>query len=379
MSGHPLEWRVEHLEHGLADALDRLEALTATGRDVGAVTAGYADHLDPASAVTGRAWSLWGVPPGDRPAHLGWLTDWVDWLNDVYAAYPGQRIPPCWRQHPGLAAELLTLNHTWRTAFLDARSPEAAQTWHDYQLPALQGRLTHYLHPDCPAGQHTDPAEAGAASPGYSGGREVHVDPPGLDEWIGWLNNTYGTTLTRRVPTCWAQHAALAAELTTLHRSWQAAHHNGTAVEGAQAWHSSDLPGLLARLPAYLHPRCQHGEHRDQAVGITAWSTWTPAAGDQADAARLLSWVSWLNNTYGTAAATGHIPTCWAQHPGLVAELLTLQYTWQAAFADGATPDAAQAWHDRALPGLLGRVQQYLHRDCLTGQHHPHRPAPNGN
>ncbi len=194
MSGNPLEWRVKHLENGLADALDRLEALSASGRDVGAVTAGSADHLDPPSAATGRAWSLWGVPPGDRPAHLAWLVEWVDWLNDVYAAYPGQRIPPCWRQHPGLAAELLTLNHTWRTAFLDARSPEAAQTWHDYQLPALQGRFTHYLHSDCPAGQHTDPAESGAASPATGAVRKPTWTPPAR------MNGSDGSTTPTAPP-----------------------------------------------------------------------------------------------------------------------------------------------------------------------------------
>jgi hypothetical protein len=385
MSGNPLEWRVTKLENDLAEILDRLGEAAAAGGDgaLPAIHPGRAEAPEPAAPAEptvpaaptrGRTWSLWGVAAGD---HVGWLQGWVRWLNGVYAAYPGHRVPPCWARHPGLAAELLTLHYTWRAAFLDGDSPDAAQHWHDYQLPGLLARLPRYLHPHCAAGQHADPADGDPAWSLWGADPDaLAAHTPQLSGWIEWLNATYGTAATRRVPACWSQHPGLAAELLTLYYSWRAAYPEGTSLDAAQGWHGADLPGLLTRLPAYVHPGCLRGEHREPIAGVPEWSLSDLAdADDPVRLAALRPWVGWLNDVYGTAAAAAHIPACWAQHPGLVAELLTLHHAWQAGFPDGASPEAAQAWHDHALPGLRSRLAGYVHRDCLTGQHQPHRPA----
>ena len=86
-------------------------------------------------------------------------------------------------------------------------------------------------------------------------------------------------------------------------------------------------------------------------------------------------WVCWLARTYGSDTPGRSLPGCWPEHPGLVAELLTLHYTWRTAFLAARTADAAQTWHGLHLPGFLARVDLYLTRDCLTGRHRLQRPA----
>jgi len=43
---------------------------------------------------------------------------------------------------------------------------------------------------------------------------------------------------------------------------------------------------------------------------------------------------------------------------------------WRAAFVDPkASPDAAQNWHDRWLPGFMQRRDTWCHKDCRNGTH----------
>lgn len=96
-----------------------------------------------------------------------------------------------------------------------------------------------------------------------------------------------------------------------------------------------------------------------------AWLHGRPA-GDS-----LAEWVTWFNESGYLPAQPNHrIPACWAQHPGMAAELLTLWHTWQHAFCDPeAEPEAAQNWHDRWLPGVLSRIGVWTPSRCLNGGH----------
>ncbi|GLY43019.1 hypothetical protein Amsp01_090420 [Amycolatopsis sp. NBRC 101858] len=85
------------------------------------------------------------------------------------------------------------------------------------------------------------------------------------------------------------------------------------------------------------------------------------------------NFVQYYNAVYvgksGTRAVA--IPDCWPQHPGLVAELATLAYTWRAAHVGkGAEASDAQYWHDRWRTGFTERlVTEWTHQHCLTGNH----------
>jgi hypothetical protein len=90
----------------------------------------------------------------------------------------------------------------------------------------------------------------------------------------------------------------------------------------------------------------------------------------------LHTWVSWWNLRYAPQDHTRHIPYCWQQHGGLAAEIATLASTWQKAFNDvKANADAAQAWHDRWLPGFLQRMRYWVPADCFDGTHKEDRRA----
>ncbi|WP_157183338.1 hypothetical protein [Sciscionella marina] len=85
--------------------------------------------------------------------------------------------------------------------------------------------------------------------------------------------------------------------------------------------------------------------------------------------------VQYYNATYtgrpGSRAIA--IPDCWLSHPGLVAELATLTYTWRAAhLGRGATPRDAQYWHDRWRVGFAERLAtEWVHAHCLADEHKP--------
>ncbi|GAA3561190.1 hypothetical protein GCM10022222_51190 [Amycolatopsis ultiminotia] len=67
------------------------------------------------------------------------------------------------------------------------------------------------------------------------------------------------------------------------------------------------------------------------------------------------------------------IPDCWLDHPGLLAELATLTYTWREAhLGKHANVRDAQNWHDRWRPGFAHRLAtEWTHPHCLTAIHKP--------
>ncbi|WP_410626185.1 hypothetical protein [Amycolatopsis sp. cmx-8-4] len=83
--------------------------------------------------------------------------------------------------------------------------------------------------------------------------------------------------------------------------------------------------------------------------------------------------VQYYNDTYvgnpGTRAIA--IPDCWLEHPGLVAELATLAYTWREAhLGKKATDRDAQYWHDHWRPGFAERMAtEWVHQRCRSDGH----------
>ena len=83
--------------------------------------------------------------------------------------------------------------------------------------------------------------------------------------------------------------------------------------------------------------------------------------------------VQYYNDTYvgnpGTRAVA--IPDCWLDHPGLVAELATLTYTWREAhLGKNATARDAQYWHDHWRPGFAERMAtEWVHQRCRSDGH----------
>ncbi|WIV52850.1 hypothetical protein [Amycolatopsis nalaikhensis] len=83
--------------------------------------------------------------------------------------------------------------------------------------------------------------------------------------------------------------------------------------------------------------------------------------------------VQYYNDTYvgnsGTCAVA--IPDCWLNHPGLVAEIATLAYTWREAhLGKKATARDAQYWHDHWRPGFAERMAtEWVHQRCRSDGH----------
>jgi hypothetical protein len=148
MSGDPLSDRIADLEFYVSELLEQVSRLTAA-----------TDRLtdEQADGVARPAWSLEGLNPGQLNRFVELLCPWMAWLLELYVVPSGPLIPSCWAEHPGLVAELLTLHESWRAAFLRPRGVEAAQRWHDQQLPGLQSRVAFYVDRDCLAGHHRHP------------------------------------------------------------------------------------------------------------------------------------------------------------------------------------------------------------------------------
>jgi hypothetical protein len=85
----------------------------------------------------------------------------IAFYNQTYVGLEGRKakpIPPCWRQHPGLAMEITTLAYTWLSANLGATADvRDAQTWHHQWRPAFTDRLaSDWVSSDCLDGLHTN-------------------------------------------------------------------------------------------------------------------------------------------------------------------------------------------------------------------------------
>ena len=98
------------------------------------------------------------------------LPTWVAWFNLRYAPLEQtKRIPDCWEEHGGLAAEVATLATAWQRAFNDAKAnSDAAQMWHDRWLPGFLQRMRQWAPPDCFDGNHHDHQQPGSSASRHS-------------------------------------------------------------------------------------------------------------------------------------------------------------------------------------------------------------------
>jgi len=131
--------------------------------------------------------------------------------------------------------------------------------------------------------------------------------------------------------------------------------------------------GLLARLAQQVTGSGDAPVPRTAGDGAGAEPARLPwfVLGDIEDDATFPVWVAWLGSHY-VIPETGKsiVYDCWAKHDAVVAELATLWQVWRAAFLDPkASPDAAQNWHDRWLPGFMQRRDTWFHKDCRNGTH----------
>jgi hypothetical protein len=62
---------------------------------------------------------------------------------------------------------------------------------------------------------------------------------------------------------------------------------------------------------------------------------------------------------------TSSLPACWASHPEAIWELSTLMTEWLRIYGDERNRDlgAALWWHERWLPGVIGRLARANHCD----------------
>ncbi|QYN18920.1 hypothetical protein [Amycolatopsis sp. DSM 110486] len=138
--------------------------------------------------------------------------------------------------------------------------------------------------------------------------------------------------------------------------------------------------GLLEQ----LHERVAQIEAREDAdtEHLARWLAFPapPAAEDlecegETPLFTIAHFVAYYNEVYvgrpGSRAVA--IPDCWLDHPGLLAEIATLTYTWRAAhLGKRANPRDAQHWHDRWRPAFAERlVSEWTHPHCLTDTHKP--------
>jgi hypothetical protein len=119
---------------------------------------------------------------------------------------------------------------------------------------------------------------------------------------------------------------------------------------------AEDKPRLAPWLPFLAPPAAEDKQNRDRTPVFT-----------------ITNFVQYYNAVYvgkgGTRAVA--IPDCWPHHPGLVAELATLAYTWRAAHVGkSAKAGDAQYWHDRWRAGFAERmITEWTHQQCLTEGH----------
>jgi hypothetical protein len=134
---------LDQLVRGLADQLASFATPPAD------LPPGAGEAGDPPPAV--RAW----LQSTDPDTGLVDLTELIDWLDQVYLAYPDAVLPACWLWHPAVVEELWWL----RCAHVEAYHPKIGTwlrvgDWHDRQRPNAAGRIRKAVH-GCELALHT--------------------------------------------------------------------------------------------------------------------------------------------------------------------------------------------------------------------------------
>lgn len=137
---------------------------------------------------------------------------------------------------------------------------------------------------------------------------------------------------------------------------------------------------LIRRLEKQQRAQPPPEDDPEKDERLASWAPFPPppaaeecAYEDEDPLFTLINFVDYYNETYvgnpGTRAIG--IPDCWMEHPGLVAEIATLTYTWRAAHVGAAaTARDAQAWHNLWRPGFADRmITEWTHTHCLGSGH----------
>lgn len=116
----------------------------------------------PASASQPRRppWTWTALERSERAALARMIDVYVSTYNHVHAITENELVPPCWRQHPGLATELAVQVWLWYFAHLDPNtSPAIAGDYYGRHLPGFRSRLDRLLGVspgECRRGEHPD-------------------------------------------------------------------------------------------------------------------------------------------------------------------------------------------------------------------------------
>jgi hypothetical protein len=133
MSNDPSE-QVPALAAGLERAARRLGKLEGDHRALADVVAGLADpgeSPDPGTAT------LEQLPDAA-------VDDLLDWLAEVYLAYDGATLAPCWAWHPGVVEELAVLRGIHRVIYAETDWLRLGD-WHDRYRPGVVRRVGQAL------------------------------------------------------------------------------------------------------------------------------------------------------------------------------------------------------------------------------------------
>jgi hypothetical protein len=105
-------------------------------------------------------WTWSALNAGERAALARMIDVWVDTYNDVHATRPTDLLPPCWRHHRGLAAELAVQVWLWYAAHIHPHTtPLIAGEYYLRHLPGFRTRVDHLLGAspsECRRGEHPD-------------------------------------------------------------------------------------------------------------------------------------------------------------------------------------------------------------------------------
>jgi hypothetical protein len=113
----------------LVDRIDGLEALVRVLKHrVDEMSGGERGSVDAGPSVV-----VWrSLPPADAAVELERLAEWVDWLQERYAA-AGDWLRPCWWRHGFVVEELAALRTAWLGVYEsdNATTATAALQWHE--------------------------------------------------------------------------------------------------------------------------------------------------------------------------------------------------------------------------------------------------------
>lgn len=136
----------------LADRVDQLDTELATLRE-------GVDRL--ATAVTellrgpGPSVAWLQLEDLDRAGEL--LEDLQAWIAQVWTAYPGAELAPCWTEHPTVIEELLAVRRAHAEVYGRRGSGQSQVLWHQQARPGAAARVQAMLggpkgcseHPQC--------------------------------------------------------------------------------------------------------------------------------------------------------------------------------------------------------------------------------------